>query len=45
MLANPTYRTNAERLRDEMAALPGMNHAVALLERLAVEKRSLIADR
>jgi MGT family glycosyltransferase len=32
---DPAYRRNAERLRDEIAALPGPSHAVLLLERLA----------
>ncbi|MDQ2783675.1 MAG: hypothetical protein M3Y58_01590 [Chloroflexota bacterium] len=41
-LADATYRTNAARLRDEMAALPGPEYAVELLERLAVEKQSLL---
>lgn len=41
ILADPTYRRNAERLRDEMAALPGPEYAVTLLERLAVEKQPL----
>jgi len=44
VLAGPTYRQNAERLRDEMAALPGPEYAVALLERLAVEKRPLLTS-
>jgi UDP:flavonoid glycosyltransferase YjiC (YdhE family) len=35
VLADPTYRLNAEQLRDEIAALPGPDHAVRLLERLA----------
>ena len=43
VLADPTYRRNTERLRDEMAALPGPEHAVALLERLAREKRPILA--
>ncbi len=42
VLADPTYRQNTERLRDEMVALPGPEYAVALLERLAVEKRPLL---
>ena len=42
ILQEPRYRTNAERLRDEMAALPGPEHAVALLERLAAEKQPLL---
>ncbi len=44
VLADPTYRQNAERLRDEMAALPGPEYAVELLERLAVEKRPLLTE-
>jgi UDP:flavonoid glycosyltransferase YjiC (YdhE family) len=35
VLANPSYRSAAERLADEIAALPGPEHTVALLERLA----------
>ncbi len=42
VLADPTYRANAQRVRDEMAALPGPEYAVVLLERLAVEKRPLL---
>jgi UDP:flavonoid glycosyltransferase YjiC (YdhE family) len=41
VLAEPAYRRAAERLRDEIAALPGPAHAVTLLERLAAEKRPL----
>ena len=44
VLADPAYRRNAEGLRDAMAALPGMDHAIQLLERLAVEKRPMIAS-
>lgn len=40
-LADPSYRQNAERLRDEMAGLPAVAEAVPLLERLAVERRPL----
>ncbi len=43
VLADPTYRANAERVRDEMAALPGPEYAVTLLERLAAEKQPLLA--
>jgi len=39
VLADPSYRFAAERLRDEIARLPGPESAVELLERLAVEKR------
>ncbi len=42
VLAEPTYRRNAERVRDEMAALPGTDYAVELLEQLAAEKRPLL---
>jgi UDP:flavonoid glycosyltransferase YjiC (YdhE family) len=42
VLANPAYRANAARLRDAMAALPGPEHAVALLERLAAEQQPLL---
>jgi UDP:flavonoid glycosyltransferase YjiC (YdhE family) len=43
ILGDPSYRRNAERVRDEMAALPGPEHAVALLERLAREKQPILA--
>jgi UDP:flavonoid glycosyltransferase YjiC (YdhE family) len=41
MLQDPSYRRNAEGLREEMQALPGLKQVVALLERLATEKRPL----
>src|SRR5258708_31049704 len=34
VLSDPTYRATARRLAAEMAALPGPDHAVTLLERL-----------
>ena len=34
VLAEPSYRAAAERVRDEIRALPGPEHAVGLLERL-----------
>jgi UDP:flavonoid glycosyltransferase YjiC (YdhE family) len=43
VLADPTYRLNAERMRDEIAALPGPDHAVTLLERLVAERRPLLS--
>ena len=43
VLQNPDYRRNAERLREEMQSLPGPEHAVRWLERLATEKRPLVA--
>jgi UDP:flavonoid glycosyltransferase YjiC (YdhE family) len=42
VLADPTYRRAAERIRAEIAALPVTEHALALLERLAAEKRPLL---
>ena len=43
VLDQPTYRRNAEHLRDEMAALPGPEYAVELLERLARDKQPILA--
>ncbi|WP_309114469.1 hypothetical protein [Saccharothrix sp.] len=34
MLADPAHRRSAERLRDELAVLPGPEHAATLLEGL-----------
>lgn len=44
VMDNPSYRRKAEQMRDEMAALPGPEHAVALLERLAVEEQPLLTS-
>jgi UDP:flavonoid glycosyltransferase YjiC (YdhE family) len=41
VLDTPTYRMNAEQTRQEMTQLPGTEHAVALLERLATERRPI----
>jgi len=41
VMNNPSFRQKAEQIRDEMAALPGPEYAVQLLERLAVEKQPL----
>ena len=43
VLEKPAYRQAAERQRDEIAALPGAAYAVGLLERLAAEKRAIVA--
>ena len=43
MLANPEYRRNAGRVRDEVSGLPGPEYAIALLERLAAERQPLLA--
>jgi UDP:flavonoid glycosyltransferase YjiC (YdhE family) len=42
VLGNGAYRLAAERMRDEIAALPGPEYAVTLLERLATERQPLI---
>jgi len=44
VFVNPSYRASAQRVRDEMAALPGPEYAVALLERLATEKQPLLTE-
>lgn len=44
VLGDPSYRRTAERLRDEIATLPGPEDAVALLERLAVDQQPLLAS-
>jgi UDP:flavonoid glycosyltransferase YjiC (YdhE family) len=44
VLADPSYRRAATRLRDEIVALPGPAHAVTLLERLATEKRPALSS-
>lgn len=41
VLAGASYRLQAERMRAEIAALPGPDYAVDLLERLAAEKSPL----
>jgi UDP:flavonoid glycosyltransferase YjiC (YdhE family) len=43
VLADPSYRLSAERVRDEIAALPGPDHAVTLLERLATDGQPLLS--
>jgi UDP:flavonoid glycosyltransferase YjiC (YdhE family) len=43
LLADPSYRRNAGRVRDEIAGLPGPEYAIALLERLAAEREPLVA--
>jgi UDP:flavonoid glycosyltransferase YjiC (YdhE family) len=43
VLGDPAYRRAAERLRDEIAGLPGPEYAVRLLERLAAERQPIVA--
>jgi UDP:flavonoid glycosyltransferase YjiC (YdhE family) len=45
VLAEPSYRDCARRLRDEARTLPGATYAVALLERLATERRPILRPR
>jgi len=42
VLADPTYRTSAQRVRDEAAALPGPGDVVGLLEQLAAERQPIV---
>lgn len=44
VLADPSYRRAAERMRDETAGLPERAHVVTLLERLAAERRPLLSE-
>ena len=41
VLGDPSYRRNAERVRDRIVALPGPDHAAALLVRLATERQPI----
>ncbi len=43
VLDDPAYRANAARLQAALAALPGVEHGVRLLERLAAEKAPFAA--
>lgn len=43
VLQDPSYRQTAGRFRNEMAGLPGAEQVVGWLERLAVERRPLVA--
>jgi hypothetical protein len=43
VLSNASYRSNAEQLRREMSVLPGPEHAVTLLQRLATETQPILA--
>ncbi len=43
MLADPRYREAAARQRAVLAALPGLEEGVALLEQLAAQKTPLAA--
>ena len=45
VLQTPRYHQSAERLRDELKSLPGPQFAVELLERLARDKKPILASR
>jgi UDP:flavonoid glycosyltransferase YjiC (YdhE family) len=45
VLQTPSYRRGAERVRDEIERLPGVELAVELLERLARDRAPIIAPR
>ncbi|MEZ4669730.1 MAG: glycosyltransferase [Anaerolineae bacterium] len=42
-LETPGYRQAAQRMRDEIAALPDATHGLRLIERLAAEKQSIFS--
>lgn len=42
LLSTPRYRANARRMRDEIGALPGPEHAVELLARLGAERAPIL---
>jgi UDP:flavonoid glycosyltransferase YjiC (YdhE family) len=44
VLADSAYRANAARVGEEMATLPGLFHAVSLLERLARDRAPILAS-
>jgi UDP:flavonoid glycosyltransferase YjiC (YdhE family) len=43
VLGDPAHREKAALVRDEMATLPGLEHAVELLEDLVAVRRLLAA--
>jgi UDP:flavonoid glycosyltransferase YjiC (YdhE family) len=44
VLQNPTYRQNAEKIRDEVRAMPGLDEAVRLFEQLARERKPILSS-
>jgi len=44
VLSDPAYQHTARRLAAEMAALPGPDHAVTLLERLVATGAPVLAE-
>ncbi|MDQ3929270.1 MAG: hypothetical protein M3328_09000 [Chloroflexota bacterium] len=44
VLVGAQYREAAQRLRKDIEDLPGLEHAVGLLERLATERKPLLAS-
>ena len=45
VLRDPSYRANAQRIRDEITSMPGQELAVGLLERLVRDRAPIIAVR
>jgi hypothetical protein len=45
LLGDDAYRTSARRVQAEIAAMPGPEDGVSLLERLARERRPLVRPR
>jgi UDP:flavonoid glycosyltransferase YjiC (YdhE family) len=43
VLADASYRANAGRVRDEIAAIPDLDAAIEMLERLARDKAPIVA--
>ncbi|MEP6775649.1 MAG: hypothetical protein ABJA50_08645, partial [Chloroflexota bacterium] len=43
VMRDPAYRESAQRLRNEMEALPGLEYPVSLLETLATKRTPLLA--
>jgi len=44
VLKQPSFRLAAERLRDELAALPGPDYAIDLLQRLQARPQAILAE-
>jgi UDP:flavonoid glycosyltransferase YjiC (YdhE family) len=44
VMSDPSYRAKATQLRDEIAALPGAQHAASLLERLGASRAAILSD-
>ena len=45
VLREPSYRANAQRVRDEISAMPGLELAVEVLQRLGRDRMPIPASR